>query len=165
MFGMFEPREDVALAFETRGEMVAQETLTRQLERHLARHRPVDPLGEPHIGHAAAADRLLQPVRSDLVSDCGTAFVPHQRPTQMLQRSQRGQTRQDVGRLIGRREQVPEGGRQLRTRRRDRLEPEGARRRVEVDPFLDQARKGVPRDNRNVHVDLTRMLGGIRDAG
>jgi hypothetical protein len=37
----------------------------QQLDRDLPRERPVDPVGQPHLGHAAQADVTDQPISSD----------------------------------------------------------------------------------------------------
>jgi hypothetical protein len=54
--------EDVALALEAHGERLAAGTRVRQLDGHAPLEDAVVALGEPHLGHAALAQRMHQAV-------------------------------------------------------------------------------------------------------
>src|SRR5439155_18067707 len=58
-------RENVALAVEAHRERLAAGPRIRQFHRHLALERTVVALSQPHLGHAAFAERSDQAIRPD----------------------------------------------------------------------------------------------------
>ena len=65
---MLEAGEDVPLAGEPDGEVPPEPAHQRQLERDLPGERAVVSLGEPHVRHAAGADRPQETVRPHAVA-------------------------------------------------------------------------------------------------
>ena len=141
--------QDLALARHAFGQPGAAPGTVGQLERHLAALQHVGALGQPHAGHAAAAELAQQAVGADAF---GRGLGPRRREVGRLDLGQR--VHHQLCRARRMLEQRAQARLEVGPCAVQRVEPGGALRRIELETVVEQAPQRCPLAGVQIEVPL-----------